>query len=374
MNLLPTFALPGASRRGRRTRTVRPVALKRTVLVRAKARKCVLYGGIALLSIVVGFNVAGDLRHPEWWDPPYGLRERLLEEAIRKQPEKPLLLFLGTSRSSDGLCSEKFDRMPSLLAFNFGCANALPIHLLATLKRLLQRGIRPDYVMVELMPASLCDSRTPDGLLTASRLRLNEISFIEDHLANPSLYKADWLVGRIDALSSARFGLMNGMGKWATDDAARITYAQHRPTHPLGWYEMKFEILGTAFQTAQTKVVRDAYRPALTAMTLCEDPKRCMEEVIALCRQENIPVALYIMPESGMFRSWYGAQSLALVESFMKDIAERFQIRVFDFRKECEDGDFVDGHHLWAHRAPEVTQKLMDRYVLPWVEEQKPKP
>src|SRR5262245_14765630 len=89
----------------------------------------------------------------EWWRPPmrypdYGFRLDGLRHQVRNHPDRPLALFLGTSRTEAGVRPGVLgdlrtpDGRPPLV-YNFGIPGFRPLHSLLFLNRLLADGVRP---------------------------------------------------------------------------------------------------------------------------------------------------------------------------------------------------------------------------------------
>src|SRR5262249_20750589 len=73
-----------------------------------------------------------------------------------KRPGRPLVVALGSSRTQMGF---RPAALPgdgdTLVAFNFGLVGAGPVTQLLCLRRLLDHGVRPDLLLVEVLPALL---------------------------------------------------------------------------------------------------------------------------------------------------------------------------------------------------------------------------
>jgi hypothetical protein len=163
----------------------------------SRGRRALLW---ALLAFVVSQAILGLLlirRHPEVRDPEFGHRLLALRDRLSREPGKPLVVVLGSSRTQNGFwpaaldlaeapngtrpgviadkvsraaagsspaCSSvsraaagssparAADRAPlnAPIVFNFGLMGAGPVRELMVLRRLLADGIRPDWVLAEV--------------------------------------------------------------------------------------------------------------------------------------------------------------------------------------------------------------------------------
>ena len=99
----------------------------------------------------------GRTRHREWRDPEFGHRLLLLRERKAEAPNRPLVLVVGSSRVQQGIdpAAMGFEDEPGEpLVFNFGYRGASPIAAARNVFRVLDAGVRPDYVLIEFSPVS----------------------------------------------------------------------------------------------------------------------------------------------------------------------------------------------------------------------------
>src|SRR6266568_3653444 len=123
-------------------------------------RAAILWGvGIFLLA-QLSLTVAVERWHPEWSDPEYGYRFRNLKNRMKKEPDRPLLVVLGSSRIGNGFKADclppptwKGNEVP--LVFNMSLAGGTATYELLILKRLLAAGIHPRWLVLEVLPPAL---------------------------------------------------------------------------------------------------------------------------------------------------------------------------------------------------------------------------
>src|SRR5213075_1820404 len=112
------------------------------------------------------FALAITLEHwrPDLRDPEFGHKLARLHARLEEQPGRPLVLVLGSSRTGVGLRPEVLHRfaLPGgqpPIVFNFGLTASGPVMELLCLHRLLEEGIHPDWLVVEVM-APLLNQKT----------------------------------------------------------------------------------------------------------------------------------------------------------------------------------------------------------------------
>src|SRR5688500_7375640 len=109
-----------------------------------------LLAGFALCQLVL----AGALERwaPGARDPEFASRLRDLRCRRAEAPGRPLVVFLGSSRTALAVDAARLSVPaggPGPVAFNFGLLGCGPTLQLVTLRRLLADGVRPDSLYVE---------------------------------------------------------------------------------------------------------------------------------------------------------------------------------------------------------------------------------
>src|SRR5262249_50631116 len=126
--------------------------------MRARRRGAVLgWGLLGFACLQLGLALLLEHHGPEFRDPEYGLKLRCLRQRLAEHPNRPLLLMLGSSRPAVGFrpgvlppAGDDPDSDP--LVFNFALISSGPVLELLCLQRLLDDGIRPDFILVECWP------------------------------------------------------------------------------------------------------------------------------------------------------------------------------------------------------------------------------
>ena len=126
------------------------------------ARSAIAWGiaSFALLQVAL-FAAMSTKRWEILRDPDWGMRLNRLETRIKEHPERPLLLVLGSSRAGLGLGPDQMMstwQPESPLVFNFCRRGFGPMVSLLYLQRIIEEGIRPDWIVFELWPPFLTDN------------------------------------------------------------------------------------------------------------------------------------------------------------------------------------------------------------------------
>src|SRR5262249_53740330 len=107
---------------------------------------------------------------------------------------------------------------------------------------------------------------------------------------------------------------------------------------------------------------------ALAVFRLGEPSCRAQRDLLQLCRDEGIAIALLWMPETAAYRSWYGPDVLARVRAFLGEIGRDYGAPLIDAREWVGDDGFSDGHHLTTAGAAVFTERFGREALLPALE------
>ncbi len=100
--------------------------------------------------------------------------------------------------------------------------------------------------------------------------------------------------------------------------------------------------------------------PSLAHFRLGQGPTRAMRDLLECCRNERIPVALVLTPESTTFRAWYQPECLKTMRDLLDELRATYGVEVIDATHWLDDNDFMDGHHLDISGAEKFTARMED--------------
>jgi hypothetical protein len=344
---------------------------------RSRARRsvvAVLSGLAAFAALQLALSVVIEIGMPEFHDPLYGRRLQLVQKALRTDPAKPAtVIMLGTSRTladfrpgdTEKTWGEPAERPVS--AFNFGVAGCGHLTELLTWRRLQQDGVRPDLLLVEVMPVLLC-SQTPFGDFApdhwpTARLRWRDLTLVQRYAGTdrPSL-RHDWLTAFALPCYSQRCSLI---GLVAPDLLAQVEGPDdQRSVDEFGGLT-PLKTPTPEERRRFTRAARDGYKPYLKGFRLGGPQCEALRELLASCRQEGVPVALVLMPEGPTFRSWYSPETLRDVQEWVTQLGRENAAPVIDARKWMAEDDFRESNHLLPDGAARFTDRLGRETIRP---------
>jgi hypothetical protein len=310
------------------------------------------------------------LDHALWLrDPLYGDKELKLHARVAERTtagDRPLtVVMVGSSRTCYGLRGEIVeDRLAGqadrpVVAFNFGVPAAGPVANLITLRRLLRRGARPDWVLLEVMPPLLAGQhpiQPEERLLEPERLRRHEVPLVVAHGFSASLVGGRSRLAALTPVYGLRFPLVGRlMHSWLPWG---LRYEVSRVTDATGWLRPVNEPVTPEARRRGARYARSSYFHLLTDMRLDGPAARAVGESLDLCRRHGVRAALVLMPEGTEFRSWYSPAVEAAVYAFLRDLSQSRGAPLIEARTWLDDECFLDSHHLLTAGAVAFSDRL----------------
>ena len=340
-------------------------------------------GRMVLIWVFVWYAVtqAGLALLKDRWQSIAPANESIKRPALRRlmaeEPEQPLALMLGSSRTCWALRAGSLDGMAGadgqrVRVYNFGIPSTGPIHEWLYLRDMLAEGIRPRLLLVEFLPPLLCAPQR--GVLseesTTAYPWMSARDFVRmmPYLSRPGRRGRDWLQAQIAPCYAFRLQLHAELQKMA--------FGAHFPSFPAvdewGWRTMTPKLLPAEERACNVKREHDGYSPGLNHFRMAEGPRRALHDLLALCRRERIPVALVLMPESSEFRALYSPDAQAASRDLLAELSREYDAAVIDANRWVNDEDFEDGHHVMAHGADVFTNRLREEIQRLWARSDNP--
>ncbi|MGH7195062.1 MAG: hypothetical protein ACREJM_16235, partial [Candidatus Saccharimonadales bacterium] len=272
---------------------------------------------------------------------------------LKEEPNRPLVVVVGCSRCDFGFQPEKlaaaWEGDPSHpLFFNFSHLGAGPVLNLLQVRRLLQAGIRPRQIVLEIMPAFLANEWRS---IYEYRAEAGELLLLH-RCRGDWRFLALFFKRRLAPWYQNRRELLNRVNpRWTEPDEVV-------PLGPLGNYLGVSAVVPADYRVKILRETDDLYHPTLRHFSVADCAQRAIREVAELCRAEGVELTLLLTPEGSDFRSWYSPESVAAVERFCADLRREYGLGVIDARRWLPDEEFIDSHHMLAAGADRFTRRL----------------
>lgn len=340
-------------------------------LSRRRARRTLAFGLGFILLFHLALIVQMETAKPEWRDPEYGYRYRNIRLFQADAPDRPIVIALGSSRTQMGL-SPAHMPIPETgpAVFNLGRSGAGPIRLAMNLQRLRSAGLRPHAVIIEYMPSTFCTETVDDVIdKQAPMLSYRDVETLTPYCDDPAALRLAWAKARMNSFYTSRLTLLSHLQSGWLPWPVRQDYLW-TVQDPHGWMPYVKKTVTEAEREAQLQIVRSSYFPVLQGMPMKPRPEQALRDMIASCQRDGVRVALFVMPESPQFKSWYSTETSCRSREMLEAITRETGVPVFDASAGFAETDFADGHHMLRGPAAVFSERLWREHLEPWLAKQ----
>lgn len=325
--------------------------------LRRRSKWIVLLSVPLFFALQFGLGLQLELGNPASLDGAYSARLELLRHQLAFNSGKPFLLMMGSSRTMTGFRPDLLQDRP-YFAFNFGREGTGPVKNLIYLRRLLEDGIRPDRLIVDITMPALAQHRDvawENRWVEGSQLSHGERALVEEYHDLRWKVFGQWLGSRLvpswrgNRSVVVSLSLQRHTGYNCFDEAPGMDLYGYRPVFT--------EI--TSHQRQQlTQLAMSQYGFLPGQDHLAEGARRAVFDLIALCEAENIKLSLVVMPEGTQFHALYRPSFLAECNRFLAEVQRRTTL--INAHSWIEDEHFFDQHHLLPTGAAQFTLRLAE--------------
>lgn len=303
-----------------------------------------------------------------WWCPDLSATVHrrkwpALQQAVAEASGRPLVLALGSSRMDAAFQAGRLDGRAGpdgrpLAAYNFGIPAAGPLHEYQYLRDMLDAGIRPSMVVIEVLPplysAPHSHLISEEDWPVADWMSLHQFRRMHPYFARPARKLGEWVAARLAPAFTYRRPLQTVLTvqMLPPEERQRVPYEHDR-------WGCRCPNRLTPFQHAECVERARDYIPSLNHFRLGAGPVDALRDLLACCRREGIAAVLVLMPESSAFRSWYQPECLTAMNGMLAQMRDDWGVRVIDARAWLADRDFTDGHHVEESGARLFTTRLL---------------
>jgi hypothetical protein len=337
----------------------------------------ILWGLFGFLALQAGVSTILDHVRPYWRDPVWDHKAACLRRQLRAAPECSCsVVMLGCSRVVFGFDAGLIEPALSEAArrqvrvFNCGIYGAGPFRSLLHYLRLRSQGIRPDLLLIEVMPAFLAGQHPYEDCsihhLPTAQLARSDLSLVRRYGGTEREHvRGEWRETLLAPCYWQRFALL------APTVPVFLSYDVRRAHLPYG-DSRGFAVLPgiehgqtDAQQQVQFAQEHALYQGYLDQFVLGGPGVEALRELLARCRSDGVAAALVLMPEGPAFRSWYPPQTLEQIQTFLGGLQHDFGVPVVDARTWLMEEDFRDSHHMWKSGAARFTRRLCTEFLIP---------
>lgn len=332
---------------------------------RKKARRTVLLGLFWFVTVIFAFDYRQDDVIPHVRDPEYARRAMRWHARSAEQPNRPVVLVLGSSRVAMGVRSAAWeevrpagDAAPMIL--NMSAAGHGPVGQLMFFKRILAEGPPPDAILLEFWPPFLrSDGEFTDEARTDwLRLGPGDHAIVSEYFENSQGVLKASRNARLNPFYEYRYKILNQIN-------ARWIQWKHRQEalwqniDAWGWLPgIPDDPSAYNRGLRMTKCYETYYQKLFNGFTFGPTSDRAFREIIALARERGIRVGLVYLPESEDFRAWYPPEVKRGADEYLARLTSEMHVPVIDARAWLPNDATCDGFHLFKPYAAEFSRRL----------------
>lgn len=324
--------------------------------------------GFALFQALTG--AVADFIDPTLRDPEYGRKLAYLQTLRQEKPDRPLLVFLGSSRTAYGVAADAaLSDRDAPLAFNFGILAGGPIYEMLYFRRMLAEGIRPKWLVLEIHPGFL--NVVPNLMLAhhpaIERCGAGDMCALARYVDHPWQDWLAWLRYRAALTYRLRAELLRRIAcGWVPAPAAPDLTALDRTTAS-GWVPLPWPRPDTALRKQRAQWGCEAFGASYRDFHVSERIDRALREILHACHREGIEVTLLLMPESDEIRDTSATLALGEVHRYLAQLSDEYGTPVIDASEWCASEEFADGQHLLPEAGTRFARRLGSEVLTGWI-------
>ncbi|MGH7135336.1 MAG: hypothetical protein ACREHD_06320, partial [Pirellulales bacterium] len=191
-----------------------------------------------------------------------------------------------------------------------------------------------------------------------------DLGAIGSHLSSSAQWRSQW--ARLRSLPAwyFRFQLMNYLAPGWLDTRLRQDGAWFDLDDD-GWLPLM--AADEESVASRRELAHAQYTPALHNFEVSAAADGALRALIERARRNGAGVALYLMPEGDVFRSWYPADARTKLAAYLACLTREQRVVLFDATQWCSESDFADSHHLRSAAATRFSQRFGREIAGPFV-------
>jgi hypothetical protein len=345
---------------------------KRTLNQRARAT--LWWGLAAFLLWQASLRIGIDYALPELRDPVFETKARQLERTLARLPQPPTsVLMLGSSITEsafkakflEDLLSEKLERPVAVV--NMARPGGGPMCDLIWTRRLLDRGIRPTLLLVEISPFLFQAAGDPATskpvdihLFPAYFLERRDVPILAHYAADAEL-RRQWWEARLVPSYGHRLTMLSYLARELVPIADQVSSGGDHDGR--FWRAAPPDPPEVRHQKVEMRVKH--LKPILKDFTTGNSSLEALDELLTLLEKTNIGAALVVMPKATEIRRLYHAENLHHFIDAISSLGQRHDCRFLDAFEWLADDMFSDGYHLNTEGADNFSRRLAVELVAP---------
>jgi hypothetical protein len=335
---------------------------------RQRARTAVIVGCLVFAASQAGLVLVFSRVAPTWGDAEFHGRLATFRRRCSAQPDALQVVVVGSSRTCYGLPGADFEANVRQVTgrhvalCNLSRLGAGPVTNLVTTTRMLNAGVRPDLVVVEVLPALLA-GQVPLDEIREERLPSRDLKPAD--LALLSSYQRD---EPRDSYLRQRIAQLVPIYSYRLELISRLSPMLLRFDHRrIVNYDPQGGALNPYSEYSEKRGIQQAdwFGQFLDDFQLGDRQCRAVRETVATCHAAGVPIALVLTPEGPLFRSRYQPRDWEKISSFLAQLSTQEQVPIIDARHWLDERSFADSQHMLNHGALQFSTLLARQVAAP---------
>lgn len=345
---------------------------RRTVMGQAKS--ALFWGLLSFVALQVAMRVFLDHARPDLRNPTFEIKAAQLAKHMQGTETAPTtVITLGSSMMINGI-SPKLLEAPlaeelgrPTVVYNMGVFGGGPFSHLVYTRRLLERGVRPDLVVVEVFPLHFDETDKPLDYrrYPAFVLEKNDVPVVARYGDAQTLHK-EWWEAYLVPVYGHRLTIMNGLAEVFVPFKDRVE--RWKTIDEYGWSRLPYPTEEQR-RTAMAHV-KKYYGPKLGKFNPGGPGPKAMDELLGMLKKDNVPTVMLLMPEGPVMQGLYDPKGWAKFMEGCKALSRKHSVPIFSARDWFGEEDFVESFHLHEKGAKAFTERLGRELIAPMLKRQ----
>ena len=338
-------------------------------LLRQRMCATLIWAAATFIGLQVGLRVVIDYWRPEFRDPAFEIKARRLQQALARSARPPVtVVAVGSSITGDGFQAKLLENLlagnlhrPTLF-FNMNSMGSGPLTDLIWVRRLLDRGIRPNLVVIELAPIFFGDAGTPTDIsrFPPHILEGRDLDVIQRYGRDADL-QSKWWACWLATAHGHRLTILNCTAKFLlpTEDKINLWGSSDER------FWTALEPLSPADLQERLPRLKEYFTAHHHHYRVGETSLNALKELLVLLKKEKVPAAIVKMPEGPTLRNAFPVDQLIRLNERVMDLARQQDCYFVDAFEWLGDEDFTDCYHATRKGASTFSRRFAAEFLLP---------
>lgn len=345
------------------------VVVRGSCALHSRSRATLGWALATFVLVQVGLRILIDYWYPAFRDPSFEIKAGRLQRAIEASTSPPVtVVMVGSSLTGNGFHAKylenilRADLHQPCLVYNMSSRASGPLTDLVWIKRLLERGIRADLVLIEFAPFLFNSARAPVDVhrFPYYTLEHGDLDILERYGDDAELIRK-WWTCRLVPCHGHRLTMLNCLTPELIPIADRMNLWDN--------CDERFWACPNLHTPAELQVIRAKAKKILDVgikeFTPGASSVQALEELLVLLEKAKVAAALVMVPQGPTLRSYYAPQTLLELKEKVVALSRRHRCSFIDALTWLDEEEFSDFYHTTRDGAITFSTRLATEFLLP---------